>query len=103
MTVVQQNDAAGGAGSLVQGLLGIAVNGLSRVVDSSLSKKYPLTSFNETLTYNADGSLKPSSAPQKGVAATTVAAGALQNPIVIGVGISVVVTLLIIVAVRAGR
>lgn len=96
---IQQNDAAGGAGSLAQGLLGIAVNGLSRVIDGSLSKKYPLTSFNENLVYNADGQIKPRSAPQANVTATEKFAGLTSNPMFLVGGAAVVLTLLIVAVV----
>lgn len=85
MANIQTNDAAGGAGSLVQGLLGIAINGLSRAVDGKLSQKYPLTSFNENVTVNAEGEVKPRSAPAANVKATSVAAGILSNPVVMSV------------------
>lgn len=96
---IQQNDAAGGAGSLAQGLLGIAVNGLSRVIDGSLSKKYPLTSFNENLVYNAEGQIKPRSAEQANVTATEKFSGLTSSPAFLIGGAAVVLTLLIVAVV----
>lgn len=100
---IQQNDAAGGAGSISQQLLGIAINGISRSVDGHLSKKYPLTSFNETLTYDTTGTLRPSSAPQKDVPATETAKTYLSNPIVIAVTASVGISIVLFVLLRAAK
>lgn len=98
---IQQNDAAGGAGSIAQQLLGVAVNGLSRAIDGHLSKKYPLTSFNETLTYDSTGTLRPSAAPQKDVPATETAKTYLSNPVVVAVGVSVGISVVLFVLLRA--
>lgn len=100
---IQQNDAAGGAGSLTSSLLGIAVNGLSRAIDGTLAKKFPLTSFNENLTVNAQGETKPASAPQANVTATQTAAGLLANPFVLAGGAAVLVTLIIVVVVATRK
>lgn len=100
---IQQNDAAGGAGSLTQALLGIAVNGLSRAIDGHLSKKYPLTSFNETLTYDTEGNLRPGSAPMRDVSATEYAKVQLSNPVVIAVAASVGISLVIFVLLKAAK
>lgn len=100
MAQVQTNDAAGGSGSLTQSLLGIALNGLSRTVDGALSKRYPLTSFNETETYDVYGNPLPSSAPQTGVKATQKAVGFFQQPIVIGISVAVAVSLGLILILR---
>lgn len=100
MAQIQQNDAAGGAGSISQQLLGIAVNGISRYVDGRLSAKYPLTSFNERETLNAAGQVKPASAPQQNVAATDKVASVLQNPYVIGGVIAAAVAVIVAFAVR---
>lgn len=100
---IQQNDAAGGAGSLAQSLLGVAVNGLSRAIDGHLSKKYPLTSFNETLTYDTTGNLRPSSAPQRDVAATETAKSYLSNPVVIAIAASVGISVVLFVILRAAK
>lgn len=100
--MIQQNDAAGGAGSITQALLGVAVNGLSRAIDGSLSKKYPLTSFNENLVYNAEGQIKPRSAEQANVTATEKLGGIASNPLVIVGGVAILLTL-VIVAVVAVR
>lgn len=100
---LQQNDAAGGAGSIAQGLLGIAVNGLSRGIDGYLSKKYPLTSFNETLTYDSQGNLRPGSAPQRDITATESLSDFLSNPLTKAVGLSLGIGLLIFVAVKIAR
>lgn len=100
---LQQNDAAGGAGSIAQGLLGIAVNGLSRGIDGYLSRKYPLTSFNETLTYDATGQLRPGSAPQRDITATESLVGILENPLAKAVALSLGVGLIIFLAVKAAR
>jgi hypothetical protein len=103
MENLQQNDAAGGAGSLSQSLLGVAVNGLSRAIDGALSKKYPLTSFNENLTYNSAGQLKPASAPMKNVSATETAKGMLSSPLAIGIGVAIAGTLLILIVLKATK
>lgn len=100
---IQQNDAAGGAGSLTQALLGVAVNGLSRAIDGHLSKKYPLTSFNETLTYDSTGTLRPSAAPQRDVAATETAKSYLSNPVVIAVAASVGISLVLFIVLKAAK
>lgn len=99
--MIQQNDAAGGAGSITSGLLGIALNGLSRAIDGKLSTKYPLTSFNENLTVGPDGKYYPSSAPQRDASASSTAFGLLSSPVGIAVGVSIVVSLLIFVAIKA--
>ncbi len=101
--MIQQNDAAGGAGSLQTSLLGVMVNGLSRVVDGEMSRRYPLTSFNETLTYNTAGELKPGSAPMKNVTATESAKGLLSNPLAIGVGVAIAGTLVVLLMLKAVR
>lgn len=99
--MIQQNDAAGGAGSITGGLLGIALNGLSRAIDGKLSQKYPLTSFNENLTLGSDGKYYPASAPQQDASASATAFGILGSPVGIAVGVSVVVSLLIFLAIKA--
>lgn len=99
-TTVSANDAAGGSGSLTQSLLGILVNGISRTVDGSLAKRYPLTSFNELQTINADGTPRSYGAPQKAPSATQSFGALVSNPYVIAGGAAVVVTLLILLAVR---
>ena len=99
--MIQQNDAAGGAGSITQGLLGIALNGLSRAIDGKLSQKYPLTSFNENLTQGPDGKYYPASAPQQDASASSTALGIVSSPVGIAVGVSVVVSLLIFLAIKA--
>lgn len=101
--MVQQNDAAGGAGSITSGLLGIAINGLSRAIDGKLAQKYPLTSFNENLTVGPDGKYYPRSAPSKDVEASSTALGLLKSPVGMAVTVSVVVSVLIFIAIRAGR
>jgi hypothetical protein len=98
--MLQQNDALGGAGSIFSKLQAIAVGGVSRAVDGVLAKKFPLTSFNENLTVTADGSVKPASAPAESKTQLDAAKEIFSNPIVIGVGISVAVTLILIVALR---
>lgn len=98
--MIQTNDAAGGAGSIAEGLLGIAINGLSRAVDGYTSKKFPLTSFNENLVYGPDGNLYPAGAPQATVGAVTTARGLLNNPVVIGVGVAVAISIIVLIAVR---
>lgn len=98
--MIQTNDAAGGAGSISEGLLGIALNGLSRAVDGIAAKKFPLTSFNENLVYGADGNLYPAGAPQATVGAVTTARGLLNNPVVIGVGVAVAISLVMFLALR---
>lgn len=97
---LQQNDAAGGSGSLAQSLLGIAVNGLSRAVDGALAKKYPLTSFNENVTYDAYGQPRYSAAPAADASAAGAAKALVGNPFVIAAAAAVVVTVVVILAVR---
>lgn len=100
MANIQQNDAAGGAGSLLTALQNIAINGVSRAVDGALSKKYPLTSFNDGQTVNAEGEVKPRAAPQTNVSATTTIAGALNNPVVIGAGVAIVAAIVVVLVLR---
>jgi ABC-type phosphate transport system permease subunit len=101
--LIQENDAAGGAGSFSRDLLGIALNGLSRAIDGTLAAKYPLTSFNETQTVNAANQIKPSSAPAVSGSASGALKGALQNPVVLAVGISLLVGTVVLVAVAIAR
>lgn len=96
--MIQQNDAAGGAGSLKSDLLGIFVNGLSRVVDGKLSQKYPLTSFNDNVTVNAAGDIKNANAPQADPTSFAAVKPILSNPYVIAGGVALVVTLIAVVA-----
>lgn len=98
--IIQENDALGGAGSLGRGLQVLAVNGLARIIDGSLSKKYPLTSFNEKVAVNTAGEVRPAGAPAKDTSAAAAAFDALKNPVVIAVGVSVVASLLLFFVLR---
>ena len=103
MATVSTNDAAGGAGSLLQSIVGLAVNGVSRALDGELSKRYPLASFNETATLDATGTVKPASAPSKDSSTLEKTTGALNNPYVIAVGSAVGLTLLVLLGVYVAR
>lgn len=101
MNKVNQTDALGGEGSLAAGVRGIAVNGLSRLVDGYMSKKYPLTSLNETYGIEGGGAYeatnrqaRPRSAPQGGLGAS------LTSPVVLAVGGVLLVGLVLVVALR---
>ena len=65
------NDAAGGMGSISQSLLWIATQGLPRVIDGELSKKYPLGSMTTNYTKLADGTVVPITQPQKPIGTTS--------------------------------
>lgn len=91
-----ENDAAGGAGSMRQALLGVVVNGLSRAVDGRLARSYPLGGENERLTDTG----RPAGAPQGNNATVQGALDALKNPLVIGVAVSVALAVVIVLAVR---
>jgi hypothetical protein len=102
---VTQSDALGGEGSLSAGVRSIAVNGLSRLVDGYLSRKYPLTSLNENYAIEGGGAYeatnapgKPRSAPQPG---SKIGAGtSLSSPVVLAVGGVLIVALVLVVALR---
>jgi len=98
--MIQENDALGGAGSLLGDLRTIAVNGISRVVDGKLSKKYPLTAFNENVAVNTAGEAKPAGAPAKDASAAGAALDALKNPVVIAVLVSVAASVLLFFVLR---
>lgn len=90
-----ENDAAGGAGSIRQGLLNLAVNGLSRAVDGRLARRYPLAGENERV----DDQGRPAGAPQSR-SLQTDAKGFFTNPITIAVGVAVSLAVVIVLAVR---
>lgn len=102
------NDALGGAGSVggapgssfKEALQAIAVGGISRLVDGALSKKYPLTSFNEGDAVNARGEITPAGAPAAEGTATEGFLSALRNPYVIGVGVALIAALALFAALR---
>lgn len=98
--IIQENDALGGGGSILQDLRVIAVNGLSRVIDGKLSRKYPLTSFNEKIVENTAGEKKPAGAPAKDTSAADAALDVLKNPVVIAVIVSVAASLLLFFVLR---
>lgn len=100
MATVSTQDALGGSGSIADALKLIAVNGLARAVDGYASKKYPLTSFNETLTVNAEGEVKPSSAPQANISATQSLRSFFANPFTLAIGGAAIIGLIVLVAVR---
>lgn len=85
------NDASGGAGSITQQLLGIAVNGISRAADSYASRKFPLTSFNDTSTKTATGKNVPTTAPQAPATASEKVASVFANPYVQIAGVATLV------------
>ena len=106
--MITENDALGGAGSIggsssnpfKDAVAAIAVTGLSRAVDGFLSKKFPLTSFNETETVNASGTVTPASAPSSGAGAGAGFAAAISNPVVIAVGVSLIAAVALFFALR---
>lgn len=99
MALPTENDAAGGAGSIPRDLLGILTSGVSRVADSYLSRKYPLTSGQNQVTQTAQGEIKPAAAPQQNTSATAVAASFFDKPEVkyTAIAIAAAVGVLIIV------
>lgn len=106
--MLTNNDALGGAGSIggspsnpfKDALQAIAVGGLSRVIDGELSRRYPLTSFNEGNAIGAAGNVTPRAAPAEETSATAGIFAALRNPYVIGTGIALVAGLALIFALR---
>lgn len=94
---IQQNDAAGGSGSIADALLGIAVNGISRGVDGYLAKKLPLTSSNELVTYDAFGNALPKGAPQVQQSFGSI----VKSPVGIAVGALILGGVLVVVLVKA--
>lgn len=97
---VTTNDALGGAGSLSDALRGIALNGLSRAIDGYAAKKYPLTYFNEPNAVDAEGNVRPRSAPGTPVTTGEAAKAALTNPLVIGVGVAVLASVALFFVLR---
>lgn len=89
--MLTDNDASGGAGSITSQLLGIAVNGISRAADSYASRKFPLTSFNDTSTKTAQGATVPTTAPQAPATATDKVASVFANPYVQVAGVAALV------------
>lgn len=106
--MLTNNDALGGAGSIggassnpfKDALQAIAVGGLSRAVDGYLSRKFPLTSFNEGAAVNATGETTPRAAPAAEESATAGIFNALRNPYVIGTGIALLAGIALIFALR---
>lgn len=98
--LVQENDAAGGSGSLSQQLLGVLINGVSRASDGYLSKKFPLTSFNELEAYDAYGNELPRGAPGSRNSAAYSALAIFSNPVVIAVGVAVAISTIVFIAVK---
>lgn len=89
------NDAAGGAGSLKDSLLAIAVGGLSRSIDGALAKKYPTG----PQLYDANG--QPRGAPQATSAQARGAALAfLSSPTTLAVAGAVALSVIVILLVR---
>lgn len=93
--IIQENDALGGSGSILQDLRVLAVSGLSRAIDGQLARKFPLTSFNENVVVNTAGEVRPKGAPAKDASAAGAALDALKNPVVIAVIVSVAASLLL--------
>jgi hypothetical protein len=94
--VVQENDAAGGAGSIKSTLIGIAINGLSTAIDGRLARRYPIASFDDNLTDTG----QPAGAPQTVQTAAQQAVGLLSNPTAIAIGAAVALSVLIVVFMR---
>jgi hypothetical protein len=89
------NDAAGGSGSIAGSLLAIAVGGLSRSIDGALAKKYP------TGPQLVDANGRPVGAPQATSAQAKGAALAFfSNPVTLGVGAAVALSVIVILLVR---
>jgi hypothetical protein len=102
---VAQTDALGGAGSISPSLHSIAVNGLSRAVDGSLSQKFPLTSFNETYAANRQGAFEPGGvlAPSGAPSSPTLiapAAPAFSSPLLWGVIAGVAIVLVVVAVMK---
>jgi hypothetical protein len=94
--VIATNDAAGGAGSIKDQLLGIAINGLSTAIDGRLARRYGLGTFNETETDTG----APSGAPQGASGGTQQVVGFLSNPVAIAIAAAVALSVLIFIAIR---
>lgn len=92
-TSITSNDALGGSGSIPQSLWNIAVNGLNKAIDGQLSQKYPLASFNTTVTTTAGGQVKPSAAPQQTQSPVGQVLEFFKSPTGIAIGVSVVIGL----------
>ena len=100
-TAITSNDALGGSGSIPSDLWGIVVNGLNKAIDGKLSAKYPLASFNNTITTTAAGQVKPTAAPQQAQSGTNALVSFIKSPTGIAVGVSLVIGIgAIIFAVR---
>lgn len=93
-------DALGGTGSISDSLQAIATNGLSRALDGYLSKKYPLTSFNENQLVDAYGNPLPAGSPQTAISPFTSFGSIFKQPVVLGVLFAGAITLAIVLAVR---
>lgn len=100
MQLVDATDALGGTGSIPTNLRDIATNGLSRFIDGYLSRKYPLTSFNEAQAVDSYGNPVTKGAPQTPVSPVNTLSGILSMPIVWGVGFAVLATLGLIIVAR---
>ena len=106
--MLTNNDALGGAGSIggpasnpwKDALQAIAIGGLSRVVDGELSRRYPLTSFNEGSVTTPAGDLAPRAAPATEESATAGILNALRNPYVIATGVALIAGVALIFALR---
>ena len=96
MTTATENDALGGAGSIKDALLGIALNGLSRKIDGRLSQKYGLTAFNETQAVTATGQATQSGAPQEKGSPGAQVAAFFNNPVALAIGAAVSLSVLIV-------
>lgn len=95
MQLVDTTDALGGTGSIPDNLRQIATQGLSRLIDGVLSRKYPLSSFNESQAQDASGNLVPKSAPQTQVNASRTFMELISQPaVLVGVGAVIVVGVL---------
>lgn len=88
-TSITSNDALGGSGSVPQSLWDVVVNGLNKAIDGKLSQKYPLASFNNTITTTADGQVKPRAAPQQTQSGAASVVDFFKTPAGIAVGVSV--------------
>jgi hypothetical protein len=99
-TPVSDNDALGGIGSIKPDLRSVLLQGLSRTIDGLAAKKYPLGYFADPNSVDANGNLRPASAPGKPISTADAAKSALANPLVIGIAIAVAASVAIFLALR---
>jgi hypothetical protein len=100
MDYLTSNDELGGSGSISPSLWDVAVNGLSRTIDGELSKKYPLTSFNQNYAYTADGTPIYVGAPQQLQSGGARLGSLIKSPVGIAIGVSLLIGLVVLIASR---